>query len=160
MNVVPAHINDRSAFGKVVIEKVRAISLHASNTNMKEMRTLNISSVNRVRYLTQLEKLVMLETNKINEVQIPVQAYKGKKGKLSSLLNVARVATKARTGPVEPIIVMGCADPKAYNMPQAAVDEIISTEPMAFPVAIPNNAPKPTAGAKQAKKRNNVAARH
>jgi hypothetical protein len=107
MNVVPAHINDRSALGKVVIEKVLAISLHASNTNMKEIRTLNISSVNRVRYLTLLEKLVVLETNKINEVQIPVQAYKGKKGKLSFLAECARVATNARTGPVEPIIVMG-----------------------------------------------------
>ena len=36
-----------------------------------------------------------------------------------------------------PMIVMGCADPNAYRIPQAAVDAIISTEPIALPVATP-----------------------
>ena len=58
------------------------------------------------------------------------------------------------------MIVMGCAEPKAYRNPPTAVDVIISTEPIAFPVATSYSAPKPTAGAKHAKKRDIVAARH
>ena len=45
-------------------------------------------------------------------------------------------------------------------MPEAAVDDTISTVPILLPVATANNPPKPTAGARHAKKRNITAARH
>jgi hypothetical protein len=44
--------------------------------------------------------------------------------------------------------------------PHAAVDDTISIVPIAPPVATANKPPKPTAGAKQAKKRKSVAAKH
>ena len=45
-------------------------------------------------------------------------------------------------------------------MPHAAVEETISTVPIALFVTTANKPPKPTAGARHAKKRNIVAARH
>jgi hypothetical protein len=57
------------------------------------------------------------------------------------------------------MIVSGCAEVIAYNKPQIAVDETISTVPIALFVATAKRPPKPTAGAKHAKKRNIVAAR-
>jgi hypothetical protein len=72
VNVVAAQINDRSAFGKVVTENVLAMSVHASKTNMKLIRTEKVSSVNLVRYFTELENEVMEETNKISAVHNPV----------------------------------------------------------------------------------------
>jgi hypothetical protein len=45
-------------------------------------------------------------------------------------------------------------------MPQIAVEETISTVPIALLVATAKRPPNPTAGARHAKKRNMVAARH
>ena len=57
-------------------------------------------------------------------------------------------------------MVMGWAANRAYTIPQTAVLLTISTVPMAPLVATSNRPPKPIAGAKQAKNRNMVAARH
>ena len=48
-------------------------------------------------------------TNKIADVQIPVQVYNGKNGTFIFSANFTRVATNANTGPVLPIIVNGWA---------------------------------------------------
>ena len=84
----------------------------------------------------------------------------GKKGKLDARANCARVATNARTGPVDPIIVKGCAEKREYINPQIAVELIISIAPMAPSVATANKPPNPTAGARQAKNKKRMAARH
>lgn len=54
--------------------KLRPMFWAASTTKMKDIRVEKISSVNLVRYLTKLEADVTELTNKIPEVQIPVQA--------------------------------------------------------------------------------------
>ena len=58
------------------------------------------------------------------------------------------------------MIVKGCAESIAYMNPHAAVEDTISIVPIAPFVAVANNPPNPTAGARQAKNRNSVAARH
>jgi hypothetical protein len=60
-------------------------------------------------------------TSNIPDVHIPVQAYNGKNGKFNFSANFTRVATNANTGPVLPMIVIGCADVNAYITPHAAV---------------------------------------
>ena len=47
--------------------------------------------------------------SRIAEVQIPVQAYRGKNGTFILSASFTSVATNANTGPVEPMIVNGCA---------------------------------------------------
>jgi hypothetical protein len=66
----------RSAFEKVdaADAKVPPMSETASTTKMPLIRTEKISSVKRVRYFTKLDADVTEETNKIREVQRPVQA--------------------------------------------------------------------------------------
>ena len=46
----------------------------ASTTNMVEIRTEKISSVNLVRYLTKFDADVIDERNRIPDVHIPVHA--------------------------------------------------------------------------------------
>jgi hypothetical protein len=75
---------------------------------------------------TRLDADVMEATNRIAAVQRPVHAYKGKKGSESSLASCDKHATKASTGPVDPMIVNGCAAVRAYTTPQKAVELIIS----------------------------------
>jgi len=58
------------------------------------------------------------------------------------------------------MIVSGWAEKMAYRTPQIAVLDTISAVPMALFVATAKRPPKPTAGARQAKNRNRVAARH
>lgn len=140
--------------------KVPATSENASTTNMVLMSTENISSVNLVRYLTKLDPDVIAAMNRMAAVHRPVQAYNGRNGTLKLSANGTIVATNARTGPVDPMIVSGWAAVSAYMIPQKAVDDTISIVPMAPFVAIPNRLPNPMAGARQAKKRNNVAAKH
>jgi hypothetical protein len=48
--------------------------------------------------------------NKIPEVQIPVQAYKGRKGRPCDSASLYNAATNASTGPVDPIMVSGCPE--------------------------------------------------
>jgi len=43
------------------------------------------------------------------DVHIPVHAYNGRNGKFIFSANFTSVATNARTGPVLPMIVIGCA---------------------------------------------------
>lgn len=38
---------------------------------------------------------------------MPVHAYKGRNGKFCASANLYKAATKARTGPVDPIMVIG-----------------------------------------------------
>jgi len=61
---------------------------------------------------------------------------------------------------VDPIIVRGCAENIAYTKPQIAVLDIISIVPIAPLVTVEKRPPKPTAGAKHAKNKKRVAARH
>jgi len=132
----------------------------ASTTKMTLIKVENISSVNRVKYLTRLDPDVRDAMSRMADVHNPVQVYNGKNGKFHIFANCARHATKANTGPVEPMIVKGCALVSAYMNPQAAVELTISMVPMAPSVATANSPPKPTAGAKHAKNRKQMAARH
>lgn len=152
----------KSALVKVEagLVNVAVISDTASMTKMVEMRREKISSVNRVRYFTKFEADVKDEMSKIVEVHKPVHAYNGRKGRFIDFESWNNAATNARTGPVDPMIVNGCADNNAYKTPHAAVEETISIVPIAPLVATAKRPPKPTAGAKQAKKRNMVAATH
>ena len=86
---------------------VPPISEAASTTNIVDMRTAKISSVNRVRYFTKLDADVIDDRNKIADVHRPVQAYKGRNGRFVLLANWTNVATNANTGPVLPMIVNG-----------------------------------------------------
>lgn len=132
----------------------------AEKTKMAEIRVEKISSVNLVKYLTRLLADVTELAKRIPDVHKPVHAYSGKKGSLVMRASSAKVATKASTGPVDPIMVRGCAAKAAYRHPQSAVEDTISTVPIAPDVAKPKALPKPIAGARQAKKRNMVVARH
>ena len=93
--------------------KVLLTSETASTTKMVEMRTLKISSVNRVMYLTRFDAEVNEDMARIPDAQIPVQPYSGRKGTFRVLANWTRQVTNAKTTPVEPIIVSGCAEVRA-----------------------------------------------
>ena len=144
----------------VGLVNVAPISDTASMTKIVEMRREKISSVNRVRNLTKFEADVKDETNRIAEVHNPVHAYNGKKGRFKDFESWNKAPQNANTGPVEPIIVIGCAEKSAYKTPHTAVEETISIVPIAPLVARAKRPPKPTAGAKHAKNRNIVAAIH
>jgi hypothetical protein len=92
---------------------VPAISETASTTNIVEMSTEKISSVNLVKYLTRFEAEVTDDKNRIADVHKPVHAYSGKKGSFIAFPSWARQATKANTGPVDPMIVNGCPEKMA-----------------------------------------------
>ena len=87
--------------------KVPATSEKASAMKIVLISVEKISSVKRVRYFTILDAEVRDETNNIAEVQSPVHAYRGRNGILNVCASGTSVATKARTGPVEPMIVSG-----------------------------------------------------
>ena len=82
--------------------KVLPTSETASTTKIVLIKTENISSVKRVKNLTRFEAEVTEETNKIKDVQSPVQAYSGRNGKPNLWASCAKVATNASTGPVDP----------------------------------------------------------
>lgn len=109
VNVTVAHTKVNNALVKVEAGEVnvRPTSETASTTKMALMSTENISSVNRVKYLTRFDAEVTEHTNKMREVHRPVHAYRGKKGTPMPLASWTNVATKARTGPVDPMIVRG-----------------------------------------------------
>ena len=77
------------------------------------MRLENISSVNLVKSVTPFEVENRAPRNKYKEDQRPVQAYNGKKGTPSLVERPYSTDVKANTGPVEPMIVNGCADASA-----------------------------------------------
>ena len=70
------------------------------------------------------------------------------------------MAVKARTGPVEPMMVTGCPENSAYTMPQIEVETSISSAPIAPWVLTLSRDPKATAGARHAKNMNSVLATH
>jgi len=76
VNVVTAQVNVSRAFVNVDADDVKVLPMSetASTTKIQLMRTENISSVKRVRYLTKFEAEVTEETNKIRDVQSPVHA--------------------------------------------------------------------------------------
>jgi hypothetical protein len=159
VNVDVAQSSVINAFGNGPANEP-ATSDTASTTKIALIKVEKISSVNLVKYLTRLDADVNEEMNSIAEVHNPVHAYNGKKGTFIIFANCAKHATKANTGPVEPMIVNGCALVNAYMNPQAAVELTISIVPMAPFVATSNKPPNPTAGAKHAKNKKQVAARH
>jgi hypothetical protein len=110
-NVTLAQTNVSSAFVKVEEgdENVLPISDTASTTKMALMSTEKISSVKRVRYLTKFDAEKSEHSNRIPAVHSPVQLYKGRKGSPVDSASCTSVATNASTGPVDPMIVSGCA---------------------------------------------------
>mmetsp|Transcript_14605 Transcript_14605/g.33777 ORF Transcript_14605/g.33777 Transcript_14605/m.33777 type:complete len:208 (+) Transcript_14605:1960-2583(+) len=160
--VTAAQVRVRSDFVKVSAGELNVLLMSetASATKMELIRTEKISSVNRVKYLTRFEPEVMADRNRIAEVHKPVQLYRGRKGTSSARESSFKQVTKASTGPVEPIMVSGCAENREYINPLAAVELTISMVPIALFVAASKSAPNATAGARHAKKRNMVAARH
>ena len=108
MNVVEAQITVRSAVVKGP-EKLLNTPAVASTTKMTLIKVEKISSVKRVRYLTKLDADVTLDVKRMNDVHRPVHAYNGKKGNFMDFASCARHTTNERTGPVDPMMVHGCA---------------------------------------------------